>query len=128
MRKLSALLICFAFLIGPGINGLAQNMTQELQQRTEIEKSTAELRYLSAKLKTDQRAYADAQAALEAAKGKIINYQDLKNIQDRIQSATLEIHEDTLGISRNITLLRVHWNTLTQDEKTLVLEVEQTQM
>jgi hypothetical protein len=120
--------MCFAFLIGPGINVLAQNTTQEVQQRTEIEKSTAELRYLSAKLKTDQRAYADAQAALEASKGKVVNYQDLKNIQDRIQSATLEIHEDTLGISRNVSLLRVHWNNLTQDEKTLVLEVEQTQM
>ena len=128
MRHLFAVLMGFTFFCLMGINGGTQIMPGDIQQRAEIEKSTADLQYLSAKLNTDQKDLADAQASLEGSKGKVINYQDLKEIQDRIQKATFEIHEDNLGISKDVTLLRLHWNVLTEDEKKLVLEVEKTQM
>jgi len=128
MGPLLRILLGLVFLTAVSGNAWTQTMAPDIQQRKDIEKAAADLGYLSAKLKSDQKDLAEAQVALRDSRGRLMTYQELLAIQDRIQKDTVEIQNDSLGISRAISFLRLNWSGLTQDEKTLVLEVEQTQM
>ena len=99
----------------------------DFQQRKEIEKTMADLRYLDAKLTAEKKDLAAAQSDLTTTRGRLLTLQEVQALRDRIQKDEADIRSDTDSLVKALSFLRLNWATLTQGEKNLVVEVEQNQ-
>ena len=99
----------------------------DFQQRKEIEKTVADLRYLNAKLTVEKKDLAAAQSDLTTMRGRLLTLQEVQALRDRIQKDEADIRSDTDSLVKALSFLRLNWATLTQGEKNLVMEVEQNQ-
>jgi len=114
------------FLWGVSL-GWGQITGVDFQQHKEIEKTLADLRYLDAKLTAEKKDLAAAQSDLTTTKGRLLTLEEVQALRERIQKDEEDIRDDTDSLVKDMSLLRLNWATLTQEEKDLVLEIERNQ-